>query len=119
MSPIHRSVDGHPGNTQDGPSDDLSIHGQGCYHHRGPTPLSRSDPVLDLSVHAKDLFVAPVRNIKSHSSYRRGNNPAVERTGFRYASLPSAAIRKTLSATPFENPTNPRSTYAAVLATPG
>jgi hypothetical protein len=47
-TPIHRSVDGHPGNTQDGPSDDLSI--------RGPTLLGRSDPILRF-VRSRQRFV--------------------------------------------------------------
>jgi hypothetical protein len=43
MSPIHRCVDGHAGNFHDCASDDLSIRWATT---AGPTPLSRSDPVL-------------------------------------------------------------------------
>jgi hypothetical protein len=60
MSPIHRSVDGHASNPEDGPSDHLGIRGRGCHHYgcggpkyanaygsrRRMTPPSRSDPVL-------------------------------------------------------------------------
>jgi len=33
VSPIHRGVDGHPGNAEDCPGDDLGVRGRGCHHH--------------------------------------------------------------------------------------
>src|SRR5215510_14060570 len=46
MSPIHRRVDGHPGNTEDCPAMTWASVGGGATTTDGPTPLSRSDPVL-------------------------------------------------------------------------
>src|SRR5262249_22595761 len=53
MSPIHRGVDGHAGNFHDCASDHLSIRWATT---GGPTPVSRSDPVLRF-VRSRQRFV--------------------------------------------------------------
>jgi len=56
MPPIHGNVDSHASNPQEGASDDLSIRGGGATTTGGPTPLSRSDPVLRF-VRSRQTFV--------------------------------------------------------------
>jgi len=82
-APIHRSVDSHPSNAQDGSSDDLSIRWATT---GGPTPLGRSDAVLRF-VLSRQRFVRCCHGRKSPSHCWLG---PVSRAGLmsRYSALP-------------------------------